>query len=1040
MKQKLLISLVVVFSSLSSYANVINKTTNLEIFKENLNTNKLNCTDPTDSDGDGLTDCEETTGIDDPSTPLEPGTLGVDPMNPSDPNNPCDPIGIFIIDSDGDGLTDCEEITGIDDPSTPLDPWFYGGTSDPYDPCSPIGINTTDSDGDGLTDCEEVTGQDDPSTTSSPTGTSDPNDPCSPIGISTIDSDGDGLTDCEEVTGIDDPSTPLEPGNFGGISDPNDGCSPIVDANGCTPTANDDTATTFADTNITIPVTINDSDPNGTINVTTIDLDPSTPGQQSTIIIPGDGAYTDNGDGTVTFDPDPGFNGISTITYTVNDNDGNTSNPAVITITIEDCPNTTDTDGDGLTDCEETTGIDDPSTTSVPSGTSNPLDTCDPIGINTTDTDGDGLTDCEETTGVNDPSTPLDPGGNTTDPADPCDPDGTNCAPVAVDDFGLTTLDMSTIIDLIANDSDPNGTIDGATINITTPGSTDTTSDGFNDTLNVPGEGVYITNPDGTLFYNPEFGFSGATSSISYTVNDNEGNTSNSALITVIIDVCLDPIDTDGDGLTDCEETTGVDDPNSPCSPFGNITNPNVPNLTCANGEIKVYAFLDSNTNGTFETGEQIISNSGSFTYELNDDGIEQTISSSNNYIFILDDDITNSYDITFNYSAQTNCYMPSNTIENVSIVTGNSSEYYIPITSIPCDDISVDLWPDVSPRPGFDYFNHLMIRNLGTTVSSGTVEFIHDPLVSFVSVISLDSGNTITQTPTGFILNYNNLQPSGYEFISIQMYLDPTINLGELITNTAIYNAPVSEIDTTNDIASLTEVVIGSYDPNDKMESHGEDILYDDFVVSNEYLYYTVRFQNVGTAEAITVRIEDTLDPLLDASTFEMIQSSHDYQVNRDDNQLTWTFNDINLPAESQDADGSNGFVYFKIKPLAGYTLGTVIPARAEIYFDFNAPVITNTFETTFIEEVLSLDSFEIKDFIVHPNPAKESVQISINSSLSDKAEIAIYDLRGRKVLAKSIKKTLSTQIDLSGLNSGVYLLKLKDRSNEIVKKLIIK
>ncbi|TBN18487.1 gliding motility-associated C-terminal domain-containing protein, partial [Hyunsoonleella pacifica] len=53
----------------------------------------------------------------------------------SDPNDPCSPIGINTTDSDGDGLTDCEETTGIDDPSTPETPT---GLSDPDNPCDPI--------------------------------------------------------------------------------------------------------------------------------------------------------------------------------------------------------------------------------------------------------------------------------------------------------------------------------------------------------------------------------------------------------------------------------------------------------------------------------------------------------------------------------------------------------------------------------------------------------------------------------------------------------------------------------------------------------------------------------------------------------------------------------------------------------------------------------------------------------------------------------------------------------------------------------------
>ncbi|WOD42566.1 gliding motility-associated C-terminal domain-containing protein [Hwangdonia lutea] len=49
----------------------------------------VSCPSPVDSDGDGLTDCEETTGIDDPSTPEDPTTYGPGPF---DPHDVCDPI------------------------------------------------------------------------------------------------------------------------------------------------------------------------------------------------------------------------------------------------------------------------------------------------------------------------------------------------------------------------------------------------------------------------------------------------------------------------------------------------------------------------------------------------------------------------------------------------------------------------------------------------------------------------------------------------------------------------------------------------------------------------------------------------------------------------------------------------------------------------------------------------------------------------------------------------------------------------------------
>jgi gliding motility-associated-like protein len=108
-----------------------------------------------------------------------------------------------------------------------------------------------------------------------------------------------------------------------------------------------------------------------------------------------------------------------------------------------------------LTDCEETTGIDDPGTPDAPTGTTNPTDPCDPIGLVTVDTDGDGLTDCEETTGVDDPGTPLTPTG-TTDPTNPCDPIGID--DTDTDGDGLTDCEETTGVDDPSTPAVPTGT------------------------------------------------------------------------------------------------------------------------------------------------------------------------------------------------------------------------------------------------------------------------------------------------------------------------------------------------------------------------------------------------------------------------------------------------------------------------------------------------------------------------------------------------------------------------------------------------------
>ena len=484
-------------------------------------------TDPTgDCDGDGLTNEEEVNGRDgDPNTPD-----GTDPTNP---------------DSDDDGLTDGEEVTGIDDPSTPLDPTNIpddnnpsDNTSNPNDPCDPsVGADPTgDCDRDGLTNEEEVNGPDgDPNT---PDGT----DPTNP------DSDGDGLTDGEEVTGIDDPSTPLDPTNIpddnnpsDDTSNPNEPCDPVADVS-CLPVANDDNSSTDLDTDVVILVANNDIDPDGNLDLGSIDLDPTTPGQQTSITILGEGTYTSNGDGTVTFDPEPGFTGTSTVTYTIDDTDGNTSNVATILVTVPLCPNGQDSDNDGLTDCEETTGLDDPSTPLIPNGTSDPTDPCDPIETSSlTDTDGDGLTDCEETSGEDNPNTAAVPLGMS-NPNDSCDPIG--LVTTDTDGDGLTDCEETTGLDDPSTPLIPNGTSDptDSCDPIETSSLTDTDGDGLTDCEEISGE----DNPN--------------TAAVPVGISNPNDSCDPIGLVTT---------DTDGDGLTDCEETTGLDDPSTIGVPVG---------------------------------------------------------------------------------------------------------------------------------------------------------------------------------------------------------------------------------------------------------------------------------------------------------------------------------------------------------------------------------------------------------------------------------------------------------------------------------------
>ncbi|WP_178989174.1 DUF7619 domain-containing protein [Winogradskyella schleiferi] len=530
-------------------------------------------------------------------------------------------------------------------------------------------------------------------------------------------------------------------------------------------------------------------------------------------------------------------------------------------------------------------------------------------------------------------------------------------------------------------------------------------------------------NPEFFAGYTPEgappFEFNGRTVNFTAEANVNIGETYHIKLV----------IADDGDSAFDSAVflKAGSFDIGSLCEDTGLIT---------------MKAFNDTNTNGDFDDGESNFTN-GSFTYEKNDDGVINVVNSSNGSFTILSTDENDTYDVTFTVNPDfTGCYSQDITVFNdISVAFGELAQVQFPVEdNLTCEDLGVYLInPSASPRPGFEHTNLLIIENLsGTEIASGSVEFTLDDDLQMNNAIASDTSMNITTTATGMTVDFTNLGAGESEMVVITLLCPTTVSLGEVVTNSVIYTTDSNDIFVENNSSQLAETVIGAYDPNDKMEAHGPQILYNDFVASNEYLFYTIRFQNIGTAEAINVRIEDVLDSQLDASTFQMLRSSHDYVVTRTANSLEWNFQNINLPAEQDDAEGSNGYVYFKVKPNPGYAVGDIIENSAAIYFDFNDPIITNTFQTEFVE-TLSVDTFETVDFTLFPNPAKDEVKIQLSNTNFGTGKINIYNIQG-KVILKDIKfSENSSTLNISNIESGLYFVELTLGNRAMVQKLIV-
>lgn len=455
---------------------------------------------------------------------------------------------------------------------------------------------------------------------------------------------------------------------------------------------------------------------------------------------------------------------------------------------------------------------------------------------------------------------------------------------------------------------------------------------------------------------------------------------------------------------------------------------------------MRLNAFLDSNNNGTQEVGESNFP-LGQFHYDVNS-GSVHNITSPTGIYNIYDTNGTNTYNINYTLDpAYASMYaITTNSYSNLHIVNGGGMvTYNFPVNSLQnYDDLAVSIVPLTSPRAGFTYKNKVVYTNLGSqTMAAGTVSFTAN---SGTTITAISQAGT-TSAANGFTYNFTDLLPFETRTITVTIMVPPipAVSIGQLLTNSTSINPTSGDIVLANNANSSTQAVIASYDPNDKVESHGSEILYSSFT-SNDYLYYTIRFENTGTASAIDVRVNDVLDAKLDETSVKMVSASHGYTLDRVGSNLTWKFDNIQLPVSVTDTEIGKGYVTFKVKMKPGFSAGDVVPNTASIYFDSNPAIVTNTFNTQFVS-LLANASFTTSEFMLYPNPASQMVHITLPNTSDSLESITLYDVLGKVVRQVNNISANQLTIDVSQMEKGVYFVEILTENNtKQIKKLVIK
>ena len=382
-----------------------------------------------------------------------------------------------------------------------------------------------------------------------------------------------------------------------------------------------------------------------------------------------------------------------------------------------------------------------------------------------------------------------------------------------------------------------------------------------------------------------------------------------------------------------------------------------------------------------------------------------------------------------------------------------------------------VNMLPDVDTETSWQitrrWKNFMIIKfeNTGSTVSNGCVDFSFDvtemtawadnSIIYNAWVDNIDDG-----IPGLITYEYSNLQPDEQRIIYLPMKskrpagndIEYTVTLKENCTGPGISRTkktPVKSHPHDPNHIAITNVAYLSNSGN--LDFH--------YGTPIQRLNYTYYFTNDGAGPAQNVVTDLFFNLDVDLGSIEITSSEFEdaYFDYDGEGDVTFYFDDINLPGQGEwyepSVEECRNWLSFTICLEEEIIYQECLFTQMDVYFDFEDPYISIDTTCGYSDGHFRKNpcEYEPADYIaleddynnavqgldqLFPNPAKDELSLSFSNYLNSNLEI--YSISGKKVLSQNVGETLNYEVDLTGMDPGVYFVKYSTLDQQITKRFV--